>query len=103
MSRFLASTQTHSNNRSALRGALKQLSKPLFLFSVGLSALLLFFAEGSYTGLIRHLLQPLAIAFLLFFLIRLLPLEKLAERLGKESRGAWREAFRVALLRVRIF
>jgi hypothetical protein len=103
MSRFLASTQVPSNNRGAVRGALKQLFKPLFLFSVGLSALLLFFAEGSYTGLIRHLLQPLAIAFLLFFLIRLLPLEKLAEHLGKERRGAWREAFRVALDRVRNF
>lgn len=86
--------------KEALRGAYKQLCKPFFLLSVALTALILFLAERNYSVLIRHLLQPLALGFVVFFGMRLLPLDKIASRLEKQS-SPFSQALRLALEKVR--
>lgn len=98
---FSESKSPSSAALSAWKGALKQIFKPLFLFSIGLTALLLFFAEGSYASLIWHLLRPLACGFLLFYGLRWIPLEKIIPRLTKNSSGLFGQALAIALNRIR--
>lgn len=105
---FVAYTRKMSNFMShprsedgALKGALRQMFRPFFLVSILLTGILLFMAEGSYESLVWHLLQPLGVGFLLFFGMRLLPLERIAYKLEKSRGGTLGQALRIALSRVR--
>jgi len=99
----LTCTQSEKKRSSPAQGALKQLLKPVFLCSVGLSALLLFFAEGNYASLLWHLLRPLAIGFLLFFGMRRLPLDQILSWLTNKQKGRFGETLAIALDRIRSY
>ena len=57
-----------------VRSALKDLTNPLFLVSLGLTGLFFVFAESSWSTTVWALLRPLTIGFLFFYLLRWLPL-----------------------------
>lgn len=55
---------------SPLQGTLKDLSQPLFLLSMVLVISFFFLTESSYVKIFWYSLRPIAIAFVLFYLIR---------------------------------
>lgn len=72
-----------------------------FVACVCLTASSLYFIEGATsTWLVWNILRPIAVGFLLFFAIRVLPMERLALWLEKRHQGVG-QAFRIALLKVR--
>ncbi len=56
-----------------LIGALKDLCKPLFLFSLAITGFFLYYSQGISEGLLWGLLRPLALGFICFFMLRLIP------------------------------
>jgi hypothetical protein len=62
--------KSRPQNRSPLKGALKDLTHPLFLLSMGLVIVYFFMTESSYVRLFWYCLRPIAIAFILFYLLR---------------------------------
>jgi hypothetical protein len=70
---------------SPLRGALRDMTRPLFVFSLFLTCVFLYFSQGSSSEMIWHLLRPLAIGFIFFYFSRTLTLDRLLEKL--EARG----------------
>ncbi len=96
LSRYAA--QKPSSSRSPFKGALKQICSPLFLASIGVTAVLLYFANGSSASLIWHLLRPLAIGFLLFYAIRVFPIEKF---LKHSNTGSFGQTLAIAMQRLK--
>lgn len=84
---------------SPIKGALKQICKPLFLGSIVLSASFLYFAEKSAASLIWHLMRPLAVGFLLFYFLRLIPIQRLISSL--ENKSLFGQTLSAALNRIR--
>ncbi len=93
-----AAPKNRSIASSPIKGALRQMGKPLFLGSVVLTASLLYFAEKSSASLIWHLLRPLAIGFILFYSMRVFPIEKMIGRM--KSSSAFGQALTIALNRL---
>jgi hypothetical protein len=56
---------------------------PLFLITLIMTTVFMLVTNQETTVLIWSLLRPIAIGFLLFYLIRVLPLEMLLERLSR--------------------
>lgn len=87
--------------RSAWRGALRDLSQPMFLFSFALTGGFFFFAIGPSSQLVWILLRPIAIGFLIFYFVRKISFETILsklERMGfnqfsKVLRGAAQQFF----------
>ncbi len=76
------------NEKGALSGALRDLTRPLFLGSLLLTAFFLYFSERTVASMCWVLLRPLAIGFLFFYLSRALPLDRWLTRLhGTRSEG----------------
>ncbi len=72
-----------------------------FIACVILSSISFWFVEGGMSTLVvMNTLRPIAIGFLLFFGIRLLPMEKVAIWLERQHRGIG-QAFRIALHKVK--
>ena len=57
-------------NQSPLKGTLKDMTQPLFLFSMVLVVSYFFLTETSYVRIFWFCLRPIAIAFVLFYLVR---------------------------------
>ncbi len=78
--------ETFIATRTAARGALRDLASPLYLvsFAVGLGFLL--FVESDAVGAIWMTARFFSVGFLVFFLIRVLPVERLAMKLEISSR-----------------
>lgn len=55
-------------------GPLRDLCKPLFLFSIILTAVFFYFSEGISSALLWGVLRPLALGYLCFYLMRILPI-----------------------------
>ena len=72
---------------SPTKGALKDILNPLFLFSLILLGLFFFYSKSPWSVTIWGLLRPLAGGFILFYLIRVFPLDWLSEKMkeGKFS------------------
>lgn len=66
-------------------GAVCDLTQPLFLVSIVLTGIFFFFAESSRVQVVWGVVRPGSVAFILFFLIRALPLETWAQR--SDQRG----------------
>lgn len=62
--------QKVDHSLSPLKGALKDLTQPLFLFSMALVISFFLITESSLVKIFWYTLRPLAIAFVLFYLIR---------------------------------
>ncbi len=72
---------TNKQNMSPLKGTLKDMFKPLFLLSFILMGVFYFYSTRNYTKVILNLTKPLAVAFILFYLIRVFPIEKIVAKL----------------------
>lgn len=71
--------------KSALWLALKDLCSPLFILSFVITALFFIYSQSENSTMIWGLLRPLATGFILFYLIRVYPAEKIAlffEKMG---------------------
>lgn len=64
-----------------LRGAIKDILNPLFLFSFILLGLFFFYSNSPTSVMIWGLLRPLAGGFILFYLIRVFPMDWLSVRM----------------------
>lgn len=86
---FIANIQVKKNEntqqKSFVRGLAKDLTSPLFLITLILSALFFYYQEHSLSKTIWTLLRPIAAAVIVFSLIRLYPLEKFEKMLKKDS------------------
>ncbi|MBS0635829.1 MAG: hypothetical protein JSR37_10240 [Verrucomicrobia bacterium] len=73
-----------------------------FFACVTLGSISFWYAEGGIsTMVVLNTLRPIAVGFLLFFAMRLLPMEKVAEWLEEKQLSLMGKAFRVALTKVR--
>ena len=87
--------------KSAWFGALTDLLSPLFLVSYGLTAIFFYFSESTTSTVIWHLLRPLAIGYIIFYLVRVYPVEHLSaklEQLGFKNLGS---SLRIAIEKIR--
>lgn len=82
--------------QGAARGALKDLFHPLLLISLALTAIFFLGSESSYVTLIWGLLRPLAVGFILFFAIRILPMEPILARMEAFGFRRFSSALRAA-------
>ncbi len=79
---------------SPLKGTLKDMFKPMFLISFILMGLFYFYSTGNYTKVIWNLTKPLAIAFIIFYILRVFPIEKI---IGKLRDGKYKMVLNSAL------
>lgn len=56
--------------------ALKDLVRPLFLISIGMTALFLYFSQHDYAQIAWYLMRPIAIGFIFFYFSRTLTLDR---------------------------
>lgn len=83
-----------------LKGTIKDLCSPLFIVSLVFSGVYLYFAKSSNSQLIWALLRPLAVAFIIFYVIRVFPVEKLSNRLKGGRFSKLSSALDVALNKI---
>lgn len=76
---------SQKRTQSAARLAARDLFQPLFVFSFVLAALFAWASEADVATRVWILLRPIAVGFLLFWVVRRLPLERIEAWLG--SRG----------------
>ena len=82
--------------------AAKDLCVLPFIACILLSTASFFWADGQHTAwLVWAILRPIAIGFLFFFGIRLLPMEKVASWLEKNQYTELGQAFRIALAKIK--
>lgn len=86
---------------SPLKMALRDLTKPLFLLSLMLTALFLYFSQHPWTQILWYLLRPLGLGFLLFYFSRTLTLDRLILKLRGGRFESFGKGLELALLRVR--
>jgi hypothetical protein len=84
--------------------AIKDLCVLPFIACVLLSTVSFIWVEGAHASwLVLAMLRPIAIGFLFFFAIRMLPMEKVASWLERNHFTSLGQAFRIALTKVREF
>ncbi len=81
--------------------ALRDLSRPLFLASLGLTAVFLFYSQHHRSSIIWHLLRPLAVGFVFFYFSRTLTLDRWLSRLHGGPWGDFAKGCEIALGRLR--
>ncbi|MBD64617.1 MAG: hypothetical protein CME62_05395 [Halobacteriovoraceae bacterium] len=68
-------TQKNKPSKSPLKGALSDMFQGFFLFTILLTIIFFVFAKSSYAPSIWIILRPLAMGFLVFYLLRRFPLK----------------------------
>lgn len=86
---------------SALGMALRDLTRPLFLFSLALTGVFLYFSQHDWTEILWYLLRPLGIGFVLFYISRTLTLDRLILRLRGGPLESFGQGLEFALGRIR--
>jgi hypothetical protein len=84
--KLLSSTQSvhvKTNDLPPLKGALLDLTKPIFIFSLLITGVFLYFTEDKKAEMIWALMRPLGIGFIFFYFSRTLTLEKWLLRMEK--------------------
>ncbi len=88
-SKLIAQGEAHFSKKklevAPLRGALRDLMSPLFLFSLAISVGYVYFNNPQSAALFWAVLRPLALGFIVFYIIRILPIEKVRKNLEKLS------------------
>ncbi len=79
VSNIATSQSAPKADRHPLQQALRDLCKPLFLFSLLLTAFFFYFSEGVSNALIWGILRPLGVGYVFFFLLRILPIKQWAK------------------------
>jgi hypothetical protein len=85
----------------ALLGALRDLTRPLFLASLGVTAFFLYFSERDGAATCWILLRPVAIGFLFFYFSRTLTLDRWLSRLHGTRGESFARACQAALSQLR--
>lgn len=81
--------------------ALKDLCRPLFLLSLLMTGLFLYFSQGDYGQTGRYLLRPLAVGFIFFYISRTLTLDRWLMRLERGRFRAFSLGCQTALAKIR--
>jgi len=79
------------------KASLKDLFNPLFIISLIFTASFFFIIEASHAKMIWTLMRPLAIGFILFFLIRMISFEQLILKLEAKGFHNFSGSFRQAI------
>lgn len=69
--------------RASARGALRDLTRPMFWVPLGMTVAFFVYAEASFASLAWIVLRPIAVGFLVFALIRRVSVDSLAVRLER--------------------
>lgn len=77
-------TPNYQNN--ILKGIIKDLTKPIFLITIILTAIFFYFQEHSFSKTLWMLLKPIGIAVVVFSFIRVYPIERMEKFLKKDSK-----------------
>lgn len=103
--KLLVQPRIKSNQKESTRSpfllAIKDLCSPLFLFSFALTTLFFSYSHAEGARLIWILLRPLAIGFILFYIVRVYPIENLAVTFEKMGWRNFAENYRAAVILVR--
>lgn len=75
--------KTTEHSKSKLHSAAKELFKPLFVISLIFTGIFTYYLESNWVNLIWTLLRPITIGFILFYFIKLVPLDNLVTKLKK--------------------
>lgn len=86
---------------SPVLGALKDLCTPLFLFSLGLTVVFFLYSQSSKAQLIWGILRPVAVGFILFYVVRVYPIENIAKVFEKLGWKDFAHHFREAVLTIK--
>jgi len=101
--RLIKETKAKSNstNKSAWLGALSDLLSPLFLVSYVFSAIFFYFSNSKTSTIIWQMLRPLAIGYIIFYLVRVYPVENLSAKLEKMGFKSLGTSLKVAIEKIR--
>ena len=69
------------NSQNALLLAFKDLLRPIFLISLFITGIFLYFSQHDYAQIIWYLMRPIAIGFIFFYFSRTLTLDRWLKRL----------------------
>jgi hypothetical protein len=83
--------------KTPIKGALSDLFKPFFLFSILATGFFLFWKERELATVLQHVLQTFAIAFLCFYCLRSLPLNRLLDILDQKKGSLFFDAWKKTL------
>lgn len=72
-----------AEGQSTLLLTLKDLLNPLFIVSTVLTGLFFYFAEASFATIVWQMIRPLGIAFIIFYIVRVVPMEVCTNFLSK--------------------
>jgi len=97
----LAKSKKTVPDSSPLRGTLKDMTKPLFLISIFITALFLYFSENSLGKIIWYLMRPVALGFLFFYFSRTLTLDHYLLKMKGGKFDSFSRSLEVALQNVR--
>lgn len=73
---FIVGNNFNKKKSEAIRGAIADLFRPLFLVSILMTGLFLYFSQHDYGQIAWYLLRPLALAFIFFYISRTLTLDR---------------------------
>ncbi len=83
--------------RKRTSSILHDVFNPLFVFSLVLTGLFFFFSDAKTSTLIWALLRPVAVGFVIFYLIRVISFESLIARVERCGFTGFARSFRVAI------
>jgi hypothetical protein len=81
--------------------ALKDLTRPLFVFSLGSTAIFLWFSQHPWAQILWYLMRPLAIGFIFFYISRTLTLDRWLMKLQGSRFEVFGKGCELALSRIR--
>jgi hypothetical protein len=91
------SQRKRKNFKNQMLNAFFDLLQPIFIICFLLTALFLFHSEGSFVKVIWMLLRPIALGLILFYIIRIYPMDKLIIFLEKRKMVNISKSLKVAL------
>lgn len=94
-------TDDHGAPKNAVWMAIKDLFRPLFLISLVMTALFLFFSQHDYAQIGWYLLRPIAIGFIFFYISRTLTLDRWLVKMEKGKLRAFSLGCQTALAKIR--
>lgn len=86
---------------TAFRGALKDISQPIFIFSALLISIFYYYSNSDHSIIIWKLLRFFAGGFILFYLIRKVPMERLVKYLKTSKWKTCGEVLELALIKIK--
>lgn len=90
-----------STSKNAVFLALKDLLRPIFLISIFMTGIFLYFSQHDYAQIIWYLMRPIAIGFIFFYISRTLTLDRWLMRLEQGKLRSFSLGCQAALAKVR--